>query len=949
MYTIEDLLTDLGRDLDGEEFRALDVPNRFNEEKYPKFGFAKTKGQINGLLMEDEGASGIYVLANKSNKKSATPASSWSSMRQRDSEKKASNNDNITHRRMFFIDVDPSRVIDGIIRPSKGPNGVNTSKEEQALASDVVDRIVAELTALSPDVKHGVIMSGNGYAVVVFLDMIPTSKESDNMINEILVSLANKYNCPGVDIDFQVGNRARMLPVPGTMKRKAADLPERPQRKVEYQLRGGSKRLDLAGLTDLHSKVVGASPLTTEQKEKLERRIAFKGMSGDRRVISNEFDQVKEGVNALEVFKALGIGHPRNNGEFEPHCPYCRKTSPDGGRTGFTIFANRAFCWFANCPRNQEARSVVDIVMEQQNCTALKALEWLKALAKAKNMTLPPVEKGAEQKAMEDGRVKILLTNEEHKHVTTALNALGKKEVYEKGGVLVQVATSRDKKDESDDSVNVPRVRPMGRASVRNELSSVISCQVLKKAKDGMELVSAHIPEWLENQVFESKDLSSIRALDSVVVTPVMRKDGSILQTPGYDDATKCIYAPNAEFGSIPENPTLADAVKAKEEIMAMVEEFPFKSDAHRAAYLALILTPFARPALGMAPSPCFGIDACRNNLGKTKLAKAARLLAEGVDNTTTLPPNEDAMQKKLLAYALQGTNTIIFDNAAKGTKVGGPTLEQWATDGKVEERILGISKLFSGNLLTTTVFTGNNLQFTSDMARRVVHIRLEANYEDPATVKHKFDLDAVWVLANRPRLVTAALTVLRAFVLAGRPSMSSMPSFERWASLVASAVVWVGMPDPVETTRELLVDGDEEASTLSQLLEAWEKAQGTKKDGLRAGEAIDLSETQGYEWLREAIAAFTGGKLGGISSGGLGKKLAANVDHVINGKKLIKVANKKLGIHYKVVSATGTALAVQPDVKDIVDKLIDEQMDAIKAPKANGKAAPGIIRAPQQ
>ena len=53
----------------------------------------------------------------------------------------------------------------------------------------------------------------------------------------------------------------------------------------------------------------------------------------------------------------------------------------------------------------------------------------------------------------------------------------------------------------------------------------------------------------------------------------------------------------------------------------------------------------------------------------------------------------------------------------------------------------------------------------------------------------------------NRARLVVASLTLLRAFFAAGKPyDGKRLGSFETWSETICGAVVFAGMPNPLET-----------------------------------------------------------------------------------------------------------------------------------------------------
>src|SRR5262249_40599676 len=111
------------------------------------------------------------------------------------------------------------------------------------------------------------------------------------------------------------------------------------------------------------------------------------------------------------------------------------------------------------------------------------------------------------------------------------------------------------------------------------------------------------------------------------------------------------------------------------------------------------------------------------------------------------------------------------------------------------------------------------------DTARRTLHIRLESPLENPEDRADFLHGDLLsWVRSERPRLVAAALTILRAYVVAGKPDMKCKVwgSFEGWSRLVAHACVWVGLEDPQSTRAELESTSDSRKAALVSLMSGW-------------------------------------------------------------------------------------------------------------------------------
>lgn len=84
-----------------------------------------------------------------------------------------------------------------------------------------------------------------------------------------------------------------------------------------------------------------------------------------------------------------------------------------------------------------------------------------------------------------------------------------------------------------------------------------------------------------------------LRPLRGIVTAPVIRPDGTILQTEGYDPATWLYYAPATPIPPIPDIPDTTDIARAREFVFNHVlRDFPWADTASKANYVALLATP---------------------------------------------------------------------------------------------------------------------------------------------------------------------------------------------------------------------------------------------------------------------------------------------------------------------------------------------------------------------
>jgi hypothetical protein len=458
----------------------------------------------------------------------------------------------------------------------------------------------------------------------------------------------------------------------------------------------------------------------------------------------------------------------------------------------------------------------------------------------------------------DDRRPEIVITTEEHSVADMAIAALAASpDIYQRGGHLVHVI--------SDDSPlrgllrggPAPRISPLPLPRLRELMTEYAVWMKWKIGKDEKVLTKAHPPEWCVKAVAARARWTGIRRLEAIVEAPIIRPDGSVLDVPGYDAATGLLYMPSTDFGTIPRAPTLADAKAALDELGEVIADFPFSAPEHRSACLAGMLTPLARFAIH-GPAPLFLIDANIRAAGKSLLCDVTGELTTGRPMARMAhPDNDDEFRKRITAIALAGDPLVLIDNIVGA--LGCASLDAALTATTWRDRILGQSATTPDlPLLASWYATANNVALQADTARRVLHIRLDSREERPEErdgFHHPNLLE--WVRSERPRLVRAALTVLRAYVVAGRPALTVKPwgSFESWCGLVRAALVWAGLPDPVLTRTELTEQADTELAALRVLLESWRFVD-TDGTGITAGQLLVALQVPGdrYEHLRAAV-----------------------------------------------------------------------------------------------
>jgi hypothetical protein len=509
----------------------------------------------------------------------------------------------------------------------------------------------------------------------------------------------------------------------------------------------------------------------------------------------------------------------------------------------------------------------------------------------------PDEEQGGEGQEA-DKRPRIQVTTKEHLVNDQAVAALARDQtIFQRGNLLVRVASDTSPVSEGIRRPNAAYIEPLPKPILQERLAA--NARFFEITKQGY--TDLHPPSWCVAAVHARGRWAGLRCLEAVVDYPVLRPDGTLLLTPGYDPATGLLLEPRGELPTVPEHPTRKDAERARDTLLRVVCDFPFEREEHKAAWLAALLTPLARFAFE-GPAPLFLADANVRGSGKGKLLDCIAWIVSGERfSVATYPKEKEELRKRITSLALEGDRLALFDNV-RG-KFGNDVLEAVLTATVWKDRILGISRTARVPLLVVWYATGNNVVVSGDTTRRLCHIRLESNRERPeerpsSEFRHP-DLLA-WVKKKRTKLLGAALTILRGYCDAGRPDMElpAWGSYEGWSALVRNAVVWVGLSDPGKT-RQLLQDrSDVEAEALASLLDGWDQmdAQG---QGLTTDVVIkklypkdkDAAQEPYYAEFREAIETL-GGRHDVTS---LGYVLRSHKRRIVDGRYLDKAsANRR-------------------------------------------------------
>jgi len=306
-----------------------------------------------------------------------------------------------------------------------------------------------------------------------------------------------------------------------------------------------------------------------------------------------------------------------------------------------------------------------------------------------------------------------------------------------------------------------------------------------------------------------------IPALKTITATPVFHHDGTIHETPGYDETSQLYYAPANGFvmPAVPEIPTCEDVANALALIEELFCDFAFVSAADRANAYGALLTPILRPCIE-GSIPLYIVSKPQAGVGAGLLQKAISIVAEGREPSLKTMPSSDAeLRKEILATLRAGTTIQVLDNIT--TPVASPELSAVLTTSRYTGRILGVTEDVTLNVSTAWMANGVNVQIAGDIARRSYRSQIDPEMAIPwqrpdETFKHPDLLG--WARDNRGRILAAVYTLARAWIQAGRPEPRRAPpigSYPEWRHLVAGILEHAGVDDFLANANDLYLEAD--------------------------------------------------------------------------------------------------------------------------------------------
>lgn len=438
---------------------------------------------------------------------------------------------------------------------------------------------------------------------------------------------------------------------------------------------------------------------------------------------------------------------------------------------------------------------------------------------------------------------------------------------------------------------------------------------------DGQPTTTVETPEdapaALATAIMAKHGSRDFRRLSAICTAPILRPDGSILDTPGHDEKTGVLYVTNDIHPlHVPHSPTVADALTALAMLWQPFRQFPLVDPVSAGVLLSALLAATLRPTLPTCPA--YGFDAPSAGTGKTLAAKCVAALATGSD-VSVMPPakDEEEWRKRLFAGLRGGDTVLLLDNVRD--PLGNAAIDAFITSPSYKDRILGESNTQELPNKALFLITGNNLVLTGDTHRRVLIVRLDAQQEQPFTREFAFNPQDE-VIKNRQQMVVAALTIVRAYINAGRPKAAPgrIASFELWDDLIRQPLCWlrqcaadsgrVDLPnfdDPAHSITRAESENPDQ-SKLSAILHAWFASFGSAQTTVATVAAQDPVRDA---LLRDALDEIAG-QSGKINPRILGRWIERHAEQRSNGLRFVRAGKAHGVVRWQVVQTVERANA---------------------------------------
>ena len=310
-------------------------------------------------------------------------------------------------------------------------------------------------------------------------------------------------------------------------------------------------------------------------------------------------------------------------------------------------------------------------------------------------------------------------------------------------------------------------------------------------------------------------------------------------------------------------------------------------------------------------------IDAPTQASGKTKagLALGALMTGDyvGVSPYVDSRNQEEEYSKAIIAMLRSERRFWLLDNVTG--RFESAALSGLITSGRVQGRVLGLSKDgdYSGRVMLCA--TGNNATLGPDLSRRFLCCRIDTGVERPSEVTHSFE-PAQRAKETRMDIAVAVLTVLKAYWAVSKVAVQGGSDFHEWTRLVREPLIWLqqqgltvlaGIGEITDPAKALGGSGsNDDPITVghAQLLKGLKGSAGLNKTFQASNVfgwyvAGDIKPQTPQALVREGIDGILSGR--NVTPVSIGRVLANRKDRWVDGLKLVRAGDSKFGASWQV------------------------------------------------
>lgn len=319
---------------------------------------------------------------------------------------------------------------------------------------------------------------------------------------------------------------------------------------------------------------------------------------------------------------------------------------------------------------------------------------------------------------------------------------------------------------------------------------------------------------------------------------PILRLDGSVTVVPGYDASTMLYFAPanGTKFPEIPHDPKPADILTAIDLIKEVIHDFPFVDEFSRTNAIAAMITPVLRPIISGCVPMCV-VGKPQAGTGASLFCDAVSIIATGQEMPTITEQKTDEEWIKVITSILRSGQVLITVDNVEG-KLRAPVLAALLTSTTFQGRTLGKTEIVTYPNRTVWIANGNNIQLGGDLPRRCYTVKMDAKSAQPwlRDVEYQHPNLRAWVRENRGWIVSAIITLAKAWIKAGRPlpeNLRVLGSFEGWCETVGGILAFAGIDGFLGNLEEMYENMDQDTQQWEAFLLMWHECFGEREMGV--------------------------------------------------------------------------------------------------------------------